>query len=312
MMIVKLMGGLGNHMFIYAFARAYSLKSGEKIVFWDSQFGEQKHGNDSTLLELNIDSDTAAFISKDDAFSYDRSFRQLEFRTVCYLVKNMPRKNPKLWKKMLKFLEPVFNKRGYVITNNELVNLDKLKGDIKYAYGYFQNAGYFSSYSDIIRNELRVKANAGLNSFKPADANFKVYSAIIRSESVCVHVRRGDYIGSSVSDNICDAAYFKRGIMYIKEHIQNPIFFVFSDSPDAAHSILKCNDANFVFVNNGNRAHEDLMLMYSCKHFIISNSSFSWWAQYLGNFEKKMVIAPKRWNRNDSERSLYLNNWILL
>lgn len=66
-----------------------------------------------------------------------------------------------------------------------------------------------------------------------------------------------------------------------------------------------------VYVDLNNPDYEELRLMYSCKHFIISNSTFSWWGAYLGSYDGKIVLAPYRWNLSDeNDEAIYLKEWI--
>ena len=57
---------------------------------------------------------------------------------------------------------------------------------------------------------------------------------------------------------------------------------------------------------------ETFRLMRACKHFIISNSTLHWWAQYLGEDKGKVIMAPSRWYRSDFQSALYLPGWTLV
>ena len=100
--------------------------------------------------------------------------------------------------------------------------------------------------------------------------------------------------------NVCQTDYFIRAIQCIQETVAKPVFFVFSDDIDWCRETF--SDSNFIFCSSEtNTDYEELRLMYNCKHFIIPNSTFSWWAQYLGDYEHKIVIAPNRWYNGDSQ-----------
>ena len=66
-----------------------------------------------------------------------------------------------------------------------------------------------------------------------------------------------------------------------------------------------------MYIDLNNPDYEDFRLMYSCKHFIVSNSTFSWWAQYLGEDKGKIVIAPDVWHKERSNsENVYMPDWI--
>mgnify|MGYP000139365863 CR=1 FL=1 len=74
---------------------------------------------------------------------------------------------------------------------------------------------------------------------------------------------------------------------------------------------------NVHYVDLNNPDYVEMYLMSKCKHFIISNSTFSWWAQYLSTNESKIVIAPSRWGNlsykgENVQTDIYEDDWILV
>ncbi|MDE6031079.1 MAG: alpha-1,2-fucosyltransferase, partial [Oscillospiraceae bacterium] len=165
----------------------------------------------------------------------------------------------------------------------------------KYVYGAFQTNKYFKNVDpETIKQLLTV-------SVKPSIENQKMLDHISSTNSVCVHIRRGDYINNDFYNylNICNAQYYSDAIDYMESHLDNPTYFVFSND----ESELKWIKENYtflrpntIFVNLNNCDYEELRLMYNCRHFIISNSTFSWWASYLGKEKNKIVVAPSIWH----------------
>lgn len=93
--------------------------------------------------------------------------------------------------------------------------------------------------------------------------------------------------------------------------MKNPEFFVFSDDPEWCKTNLKIENAKYITWNSGSEAYRDMQLMSLCKHNIIANSSFSWWAAYLNDNLKKIVISPSKWKNNmDGTRDLIPEKWI--
>ena len=179
------MGGLGNHMFIYAYARALSLKYGIPMVFYDCQLSENKHGNDSSLLELNIPDNISVIGEKQFKNKY-KTPKTYFFRILCRINKNIPYRFPNMSPYFFSYIQPIFNRFNMTILNDGYYPI-KIHDIHKhfYSYGYFQSEKFFAEYQDVIKNELRVKEDV-------SDKNIDIYQYILLHNSVCVHIRRGD------------------------------------------------------------------------------------------------------------------------
>lgn len=165
--------------------------------------------------------------------------------------------------------------------------------------GYWQSEKYFIKHENEIRKDFQFK--------KPLDKkNKKVLEQIKNTNSVSIHIRRGDYVSNKKTNQfhgVCSLSYYKEAINYFKKRIENPKFFVFSDDPEWVKENLKKEGAIYINWNKGEDSYKDIQLMSRCKHNIIANSSFSWWGAWLNDNLEKMVIAPKKWF-NDKEAQI--------
>ncbi|HUO84918.1 MAG TPA: alpha-1,2-fucosyltransferase [Thermoanaerobaculia bacterium] len=126
---------------------------------------------------------------------------------------------------------------------------------------------------------------------------------------VAVHVRRGDYVGHS-RHQLCDEPYFDEAIRYCESRIAEPELFVFSEDVEWCRERLRFRRARFV-QGVGSDA-EEFILMARCRHFILSNSTFSWWALWLQR-DPGVVVAPERWDREATGPSPFLRpGWHVL
>lgn len=137
---------------------------------------------------------------------------------------------------------------------------------------------------------------------------------IKNSNSVSLHIRRGDYVALSKSKKghaLCPISYYKKAIENIAQKIHNPRFFIFSDDIQWVKENLAIKyNAEYIDFNR-DYPERDIILMKHCKHNIIANSSFSWWGAWLNENPNKIVIAPKRWMNNlESSDDLIEPNWI--
>ena len=121
----------------------------------------------------------------------------------------------------------------------------------------------------------------------------------IRSRnSVCIHVRLGDYISStsaSTAHGNLTASYYQAVLRRIRRRPQKFSYFLFSDEPEKAMRFIPPGIKVAAIDHNVGSPHEDLRLMSACKTFAIANSSFSWWAAWLSQRSGKCVFAPRNW-----------------
>lgn len=183
----------------------------------------------------------------------------------------------------------------------------------KYIFGVFQNA---SMVDDIKEDVQRLFSFASFE-----DGRNKLLENKLKLEnSIGIHVRKGnDYTSRIWYQNTCTLEYYRNAISYIKERVENPQFYVFADNPEWVQENFKEFDYYLVECNPtaGWGSHFDMQLMSSCKHNIISNSTYSWWGAFLNKNEDKIVILPKQWfnplscDESTSEK-VQCKDWIAL
>ena len=155
---------------------------------------------------------------------------------------------------------------------------------ILYLEGYWQSEKYFSDISDEIREDLTIKP--------PLDNHNQCLASIMnRSNSVAVHVRFFD-APKKQNENATPTKYYDKAINMMESKFSNAHYFIFSDIPDAARDFIKLPEEKMTVINHNREAYADLWLMTKCKHFIIGNSTFSWWGAWLAKNDAKKIVAP--------------------
>lgn len=152
--------------------------------------------------------------------------------------------------------------------------------------------------------KTRIKVKTPLS-----ESNASFLKQIETTNSVGVHIRRGDYVTLGLI--ACNIKYYEACIEMMNDIEKDAVFFIFSDDIPWVKENLKVN-ASLIFVDNNNPSPEDMRLLYNCNHFIMSNSTFSWWGAFLGNYPQKKVIVPLYWDVKDltTESPLIAKNWI--
>lgn len=277
MILVRIMGGLGNQMFQYA-------------------AGRQLAATHHTVLKLDI-SDFQDYSLHDYGLS---AFKIRELLATPEEIQLLKEPESGSFKKKIKKFLRCPSKVGTTHIQETQYHFDPeilTLPDSVYLDGYWQSEKYFLNIADIIRNEFTVK-------LPQADKNRQLAQQITACESVSLHVRRGDYVTDAKTNTIhgtCDLDYYAHCIERLSQKVHHPCFFIFSDDPEWAEKNLKItHPTTFVAHNGPGKNYEDLRLMSQCRHHIIANSSFSWWGAWLGQHPNTSVYAPKRWFNSPS------------
>jgi len=266
MIVVKIMGGLGNQMFQYALGRCMSLKNDQKLIL--------------------------------DRSPYLRSFRRR------YSLKFFQIEASTSYKFGLNF----FKENLFYCLEKNFFNFEKsiLDNTNCYLDGFWQNENYFIDIKETLKKDFTLK-----DKYYQKLINKKYLEQIQNQQSVSIHVRRGDCVKNKKVSKIyksCSLDYFSNAIEKINSYVKNAKFFCFSDDLNWCKNKMKSK--NITFIEN-TKDYEEMVLMSNCKHNIISNSTFSWWAAWLNNYKEKIIICPKKWRYDDlNTKSLIPLDWI--
>jgi len=212
----------------------------------------------------------------------------------------------------------IFEEKGFMyceLPSPDQITILKDKNGIIF-HGYFQSAKYFDQHRERVLSMIFY--------IDPLDHDYlkKKYKNIFNEESitVAVHFRRGDLVSHSITEifpHLWDSKYYQKAIAYFQEKfgVENLILVIFSDDISWSKKYMKENFPNITHLYPQEKDYLDLFLMSCCKHQIIANSSFSWWAAYLNKNSEKIVISPKNWFGPQGPHNwddLYMDNWIKL
>ncbi len=290
-------GGCGNQFFQYAFARALQEKLDAELVINYSEVikDEQVWSIDKLLDDFNV----VDYTYSNGHIKKDRILRFLDKYRGVMRLNDFKRKTYLFYLRTAKWLPKI----GVYYFDAPYHKFPLSKSRTILINGYFECAKYFEEIDDKIKQELTPKA-------PPLPQNKELLAAINERESVCVTIKRMDVDNPDIADVFdYNVSYFYTGIDYIKKHVKNPLFVIFADDLEWCRNNLEI-DGDVMFETDGNTLGEKIRLMSSCKHFIIHNSTFSWWAQHLSNNPDKIVLAPYRWLiRDDQPIHIYEKNW---
>lgn len=261
------MGGLGNQLFQYAAGRNLASRNKTELVLDLSFLNKKKDSTNFTnrdfaLASFNIN----ARVEEDFAGKYlgegTGLFGRIKKRLLNY---------PVYYYYSLEF-DPTFFSFG------KRVILE----------GYFQSEKYFSEIKDVLQRELTLRypvVHAGEQGGE--------------EETVGIHFRRGDFanLQSAASFNgVCDPGYYRKAIDLVKQKLANPVFCIFSDDIQWVKDNFRIDAAHRYIENKGpDAALKDFDMLKNCRHQVIANSTFSWWAAWLNPYKEKIVIAPRQW-----------------
>lgn len=175
----------------------------------------------------------------------------------------------------------------------------------RFLYGGWHNPSYFASVEEQVRQAFQF------NTLHLDKHNSQLIEKINLCNSVAIHVRRGDFVKESkLFGNIATPEYYKKAIEYIKRHVEDPVFYVFSDDIVWCRENIKEKDVRYIDFNTGQDSWKDMMLMSKCKHNINANSTFSWWGAWLNDNPEKIVIVPNKFTNTEGSEQIYPKDWI--
>ena len=260
MIISRLHGRLGNQMFQYAAARGLAARLGVAVALDTRDALRRGEGVLTRVFDLPLAEPLTLPPNRHDS-------------PLAYA----------LWRVMGR--APRFRRERGLGYNPAFADWD----DDSYLHGYWQSEKYFAHAADDIRRDFSFP------DFTNAQ-NAEMAARIGEGLAISLHVRRGDYLTLS-AHAVCDEAYYTRALDRLLQGVEGtPTVFVFSDDPDWAKANLPLPVEKVVVDFNGPETDfEDMRLMSLCRHNIIGNSSFSWWAAWLNANPDKRVAGPARW-----------------
>ena len=306
MIYVSLEGRCGNQLFAYAFARRLQIEYNDEITM----IYQMEKKSDPTFANVLNEFCTVPFnvvnYQKNIIKRYGNLVQKTVFILYEFICKLPVKERVNFYERQTK-CQNILYKEGiyWLIRGYSKPRLTRYKN--KFIQGCFEDKRYFDDIKNLLRKELRP-------TYPIEGKNIELYNIIKNTESVCVSIRRGDFLQEENKGlrDICSYEYYLQGIELIKQRIKNPVFIIFSD--DIQWIKYNYSFTGNVYYEDGNdRIAEKMRLMYSCKHFIMSNSTFCWWAQYLSENKDKIVVSPSKWfNLPGYVHSLIDNEWVLI
>lgn len=286
MIIVRFMGGLGNQMFQYAFGLAVEQRGIDVKydISWMKYHSKKMEIQDVFCLDL---SGKIATIDECNELGYTRYDVYGRLRQIFNAKKSF-----------------IYQRKAI---DSILFDESLMYKDNTYFAGYFQCEQYFLSIKEQVKNVFKFN-----DSYVGDEVNNReLIKKIVTSESIALHIRRGDYLNNNIYDAL-DDDYYRRAINKMHRIYTKPMFIIFSN--DIPYCKDKYDDINAEFVdwNTGRFSWVDMYLMTLCKGVVIPNSTFSWWGAWLNDNVGKTVIAPRQWFRNIRSGDIVPDSWIRL
>ncbi len=288
MIIIHLTGGLGNQLFQYAFARSVSHELNSELFLDLSLFShtEKRKHVVFGLHPFNIKGLVGYYPYVDKT---DVGITQNQPQNLTKYVEGTPFPSAIYDYELLKSFEdiqlPAYFQGWY-------------QNQIKNGENSFITENFFKINNDLIHDDLKYSLPLSYNS-KILFEDMKKY------DSIALHIRHGDY-EDYPKFGLCTKQYYQNAINMIENELDNPKFYIFTEDHDwvdknlkfsSPYGIIRFSEKN----NTAGRGYAELLkLMSLCEHFIIANSTFSWWGAFLSENKYKIIISPKPWFQDRS------------
>jgi hypothetical protein len=287
---------MGNQMFQYAFGRVLSIKNNTDLLFNIEAYENKSKRpfapnfaiRDYDLDVFNIKGRVAK--NNEIPFMYRMYFKG-SLMTLIDAVRRRIFKH-----KAQELYAQRFNPKMLLLGKNSYID------------GFFQSPKYFLGYEDILRKDFKLKN-------KPDKNIENLYKEISNCDALCIHVRRGDFVGNKEHE-IVGMEYYQKALNILESRVPIYRIYIFSDDIDWCKNNMVFKYPTF-FVDNsfsGLKGEGHMYLMSACKNFIIPNSTFSWWGVWLSDNKDKQVVAPRVWSKdqNADMGDIILDEWITI
>lgn len=301
---LQIQGACGNQFFQYAFARVLQKKHGGRLII--NYDGVAKN---TSLWEGSVNA-----LQDFQVVDYELELgtnRSNPHKLISWMLKRYEqiahfRYRTKRYSKYLLWCAKHLEKYGVYYFGAQYYQFEGCRTDRILINGYFESAQYFEEIDDLIKTELQPK-------YPALSSNKELLDIIDTRESVCITIKRMDVEDESTAEAYqYDINYFYHACDYIKGIYPDAVWIIFSDNIEwCKENFTPQGDVYYETPNNP--IWEKIRLMSSCKHFIIHNSTFSWWVQHLSKNKDKIVIAPTRWMiRDDQPIDIYEDSWVFM
>lgn len=292
MIYVDLKGRIGNQLFIYAFAEALRQKRGgkERIVFYDYPIVKENWIN--SLVDYHLDN---IEYRHDVNFPLAVKLKKFLLRLMYHFI----RKGDYIkLADIEKFFQPLLSKLGIIACQNGYMQIPTPQTKDVYVTGYYQSPAYFKEIDKRLIQLFRLEKLVD-------NLNSKDVEHIKTRNSVCISIKVEHNVGNPIYD-VCGGDYWEKAIKYILERVEDPLFFICSDNVEyVKDNLIDTTKYDTICQDKSLPVHLSLAIMGLCKHFIIGNTSFGWWAQHMSDNTDKVVVAPKPWVRVNMPIFLY-------
>ena len=306
MIYLLVRGRIGNQLFQYAYARTiqkeYEKQGREcKIIIDDMGNLPMKYSNSLKYYDLK----NVEFVN-----DHKMLYRTLSLypayginKIIEYREKNISGTEQQALENRY---QNVFNYFGLIRCTNDYFDISPRYRNNIIIDGFFQSERFFRPLKDEIINTFTL-------SDEIKNLDYPNLDEIRNRNTVCISIKVQHNVGNTMYD-VCNNGYYERAIQYILDRVDNPLFFICSDNVQyVKENLIDCKKYNVIEQSYDYPVHISLAVMALSKHFIIGNTSFGWWAQYLSQNKNKIVIAPSKWYGNDTPyENIYLSNWITI
>ena len=284
MLVIKIKGGLGNQMFQYALYIALKERGKKAILDTSYIYKEMKGLGRSTIFDV---------FCLDHNYVVDNKIYNFLMRYFFSFFRNLT-----------SFKKRIYREPSFGIYDENVWKLDNTFLD-----GQWQSEKYFSLYRKRILEAFTLKQSVDLNN--------ELVKLILNKANctVSIHIRLGDYTSEGNQrnfGNICTAMYYRKAINHIRSLCNNPLFIVFSNDITKAKEIIANENVIFADSTSERNGWIDMWMMSKCRHNIIANSTFSWWAAWLNTNENKIVVAPQKWFNIRNTPDICPKDWTLI